>query len=245
MIPAGRKPATVERAAEIFGKSFNYFQNQRLWEKLFPATIKPFHRAGAQRIVRLWDEEQLLALAAQLELPFDQQDIPVLPVADPQHPKPQEYQDEDLLDVVEAWEALHEAGSELSQRAWTTYVSRDEDARETSGPKSALEINGSRYWHRKTVLDWDKARLGRGESPNAGRPEGSKDKAPRGPRPTAIARLAAAKGLLQELPDLSQAEMVKAIASTQNITERQALRILNEARANLGPAAPSPTTKNK
>lgn len=243
MIPAGRTPATVERAAEIFGKSTNYFQNQRLWEKLFPATIKAFHRDGAQRITRLWDEEQLLALAAQLELPFDQQDIPVLPVADPQHPKPEEYQDEDLLDVVEAWEALREAGSELSQRAWNTYISRADDAVETSGPKSKLEINGSRYWHRKTVLDWDKNRLGRGESPNAGRPEGAKDKAPRGPRPTAIARLAAAKGLLQELPDLSQAEMVKTIATTQSVSDRQALRILNEARDSLGLPAPSPTKK--
>ncbi|MCC9309928.1 hypothetical protein LN042_23120 [Kitasatospora sp. RB6PN24] len=243
MIPAGRTPATVERAAEIFGKSLNYFQNQRLWEKLFPATIKSFHRAGTQRITRIWDEEQLLALAAQLELPFDQQDIPVLPVADPQHPKPEEYQDEDLLDVVEAWEALREAGSELSQRAWNTYISRADDARETSGPKPDLEINGSRYWYRKTVLGWDKKRLGRGESPNAGRPKGSKDTTGPRIRPTAIARLAAAEDLLQRLPDLSQAEMVKTIASTQNVSDRQALRILKEARANLGLEEPSSKKK--
>ncbi|MER5638242.1 hypothetical protein ABT095_14935 [Kitasatospora sp. NPDC002227] len=243
MIPAGRTPATVERAAEIFGKSFNYFQNQRLWEKLFPATIKAFHRAGAQRIVRLWDEEQLLALAAQRELPFDQQDIPVLPVADPQHPKPAEYQDEDLLDVVEAWEALHEAGSKITQRAWNTYVSRADDARETSAPAPDLEINGSRFWYRKTLLDWDKTRMGRGESPNAGRKKGSKDTTGPRIRPTAIARLAAAEGLLRALPNLPQAEMVKAIATTQNVTDRQALRILHEARANLGLPAPSPTEK--
>jgi len=222
MIPAGRKYVTPERAAEILGYSLGWFQSQKLWEKL-PATVKSFARPGAKRPLRLWDEAQLLAYAAQKQLPFDQQDIPVLPV-DPQNPRPQDLQDDDLLDYLEAWESMPE-DDRPKLGAWETYVK----ARSKTGPTADVTINGTRYWKRRTIREWNENRpKGHGAARTGGRVAGSKNTVAI-VRPEAVARVRRAAEILEANPGVPALTLAKQLVEEFGVSERTGERLLADA----------------
>ncbi|MQY15130.1 hypothetical protein SRB5_53080 [Streptomyces sp. RB5] len=206
MIRAGRTWADDAQAANMMGwKSVRTFRNKKAWKDLTPALIS---RPDAR--TRIYDLERLKALLR----------------ADAQLPQiPDEDHADDLLDVVEAWEAMP-PDQRPTLATWRSYLSIG------TGPTPDDEPAGAPHFHRRTALTWLD---GRERHPGAGgRPKGSADKKPRDlshdrRHLLAESRRARIAAFLEEQPKPTGTDMT-ALAAELQVTLRHVERLVAEAR---------------
>ncbi|WP_329046866.1 MULTISPECIES: hypothetical protein [unclassified Streptomyces] len=180
-----------------------------LGRKTLPAALAkslpaPISRAGAQS--RIWDLEQVEAHLAGREIPT----IAEVESAD------------DLLDREEARLLLRNA---IKPTAWNSYIDHG------FAPSPDEKVCGVSHWRRSTILEWDANRPGEGAG--GGRPKGSKDTKPRDRVADArLARADARKERVRQMLREAGTQLTPAdVAAAEDISERQAYRLLDEARA--------------
>ncbi|MFD8079507.1 hypothetical protein ACFV3E_43625 [Streptomyces sp. NPDC059718] len=161
----------------------------------------PISRPGAR--TRYWDK-------AQIRADLVGKDAPALPADE--SPR-------DLLDREEAREELVKLGIDLKPEAWRAYINHG------YAPKADKTIEGVAYWYRSTIHAWPDSRPG--ERAGAGRPKSSKESTPRTPETDARLaraqqRLERVRAMVEAAPGISAGQIAKA----ENISERQAQRIL-------------------
>ncbi|MEV8590915.1 hypothetical protein AB0424_28645 [Streptomyces sp. NPDC051180] len=169
MIPEGRTAVDDAGAARLLGISLGTFRNKKAWQQLEPALLS---RPDAR--TRVYDEEVLRAIVAG-------QPLPARPWLDADAP----LADGDLLDSIEAWEALPEEGR-VTLATWRGYLSTGAGPspdtnfgtpRTSPGTKTKAAPGAADHWYRATVLQWAAQRE---DAPaSGGRPQGSKDSRPR------------------------------------------------------------------
>ncbi|MFJ8870555.1 hypothetical protein ACIRD6_32985 [Streptomyces sp. NPDC102473] len=180
-----------------------------LGRKTLPAALAkslpaPISRTGAQS--RIWDLEQVEAHLAGREIPA----IAEVESAD------------DLLDREEARLQLQNV---IKPTAWNSYIDHN------FAPSPDQKVCGVSHWRRSTILEWDANRPGEGAG--GGRPKGSKDTKPRNRVVDArLARADARKERVRKMLQDAGAQLTPAeVAAAEEISERQAYRLLDEARA--------------
>ncbi|MET9669604.1 hypothetical protein ABZY19_30265 [Streptomyces sp. NPDC006475] len=163
----------------------------------------PVSRPGARTLI--WDAEQIDAYLADEQLP----ELPI------------EESDEDLLDREEARLALAEMGVTLKPEAWRGYINHG------YAPKADTEVCGVAHWKRSTIAAWPGQRPGEGAG--AGRPEGTGK--PLDPSAKRIVRKEERKARIREMLKQSRGATAQQVAAAEDISERQAFRLLKEIQA--------------
>ncbi|MBO8189898.1 hypothetical protein [Streptomyces spirodelae] len=225
MIPNGVTPADDQTAADIWGVSVGYWRDTKHWQKI--RGLKLLNRKGSRR--RIYSKEQLLAAHAEEERAkaVNEQpkyDLPPVPAGE-QHP-------DDLLDLEEALYALPEE-RRVTLSTWKTYKYGDKtrlpapDFNLGGQEVDGEVVGGEDFWRRRTILDWDANRPGRGSQPGRGRKVGSKNKAPRRPTAQALERRQRARIMLDEEPT---AVTAKVLAERLGVHPVHAERLLRSAR---------------
>lgn len=223
MIRAGRRVYTLENLAELHGMALGTFKNKKPHRK--PGFPEPVSAPGAR--VLLWDADQVDAHLAG-------EPIPALPTED---------DPEDLFSVQEAGALLDPP---VSPKSWDVYrrdpalraaavmVGGKVERQVVDGVEREVVVGGVEHHPRRAILDWDASRPGLGTG--GGRPVGSKDTRPRDrsndPRMPAIA---ARKDRIRKMLEDSNGQVTAGeVAAAEGISERQALRDLNEVRKTTG-----------
>ncbi|MFJ5645876.1 hypothetical protein [Streptomyces sp. NPDC093223] len=225
MIPNGVTPADDEMAAKIWGVTVGSWRDSKRWEDI--RGLKLLNRAGSRR--RVYSKDQLLAAHTEQERAkavneMPKYDLPPVPAGE--HP-------DDLLDLEESLHALPES-RRVTMSTWKGYRYGDKtrlpDPDFNLGGKKGEDgqtVGGEDFWYRRTILDWDKERPGRGSEKGRGRKLGSKDKGPRRVSAQALERKARARQLLDE--NLGQITAAT-LADDLGVHPVHAERLLREAR---------------